>query len=936
MTAFTYVCDLSASEKAWLESHLRRLGLRAAENTPTVHIFDIARASASFPGALRIAVGDSSLIAKADALAAYDFWFRPIEGDLTLLRLNRLVEELARRATLEEERQKFEHLIVNIPGVVYRCEFDDGWTMKFISDSVLAVTGYPPEDFLNGTRDYGSIMAIEDRDRVSDEVARALDADEPFSLEYRIKRADGVVRWVNSRGRGIRDSEGELRFLDGAIFDVSAEKEVEQELEEHRQELARSNEELQRVDRLRTRMFQNVSHELRTPLALIVGPVHRLHTKAKSEEKSVLSSVLRNSYRLLDQINALLDVAKMETQGLPVRCSAVDVGAFLQRLCEDVRPAANDRQIDLVFTDRREQRATHYSLDAQHLERIVLNLLSNALKLTPPDGRVDVTLDDDQELVIAVADTGPGIAPEAQQRIFQRFAQADEHASTTVGGTGIGLSLVWELTRQMGGRVALDSRIGEGARFELRFPSSLQTSETQETSQTASRLESVLPTTGMAGMSRRARYEALRQERASGIERSRGSHGPNVLVVEDNIDLNREISTVLGEKFRVTCAFDGNEALDLLVDMRPAAIVSDINMPGMDGLELCRRLRERADYRDVGIVLLSALADVDARVRGRKVGVDAYLTKPFHPDELLATVEGLLRSRLRLVGEYEVHHSLGEGGQGSVFLAQSSAGEFVALKLISGGSVREDRARRQLKAEMDLLLRVEHPNVVRVINNGANADVAFVAMEFLDGANFEQVLAHAGELSDAEAATLLIGALRGVVAIHEHGILHRDLKCGNLMLLRSGPRDSRAVKVVDFGIAYEKGAETKSGVVSGTLPYMAPELSGLAAATAMTEAYALGVVAYRLLTSEYPKWDLSPTALGPLSGRLQLADLANVAERLSDSVHQGWIVSALAQDPAARPTCEEILARLLELALPPALPSMPDPAVGAADLAATR
>lgn len=896
------------------------------DGAPTLVIAD---ADASLPRLdektvlIRVGDGNDASVEQALGDRCHDYWLLPLRLPLIRVRLQSLGDQLAFLGRVQEQEEQLHSMVLNNPGVVYRCRFDEGWTMEFISERVRPLMGYPPEDFVQNGRTYASIMVPDDQDRVADEVQSALDEDRAFSLEYRVIRADGQTIWVNSRGRGIRGPDGTLRYLDGAIFDISAEKASSEQLRRSADALEEKNDELQRLDALKNRMFQNVSHELRTPLSLILAPVERLLAKNTDDESgATLRSIRSNSLRLLEQINGILDLARIDAQGIAVRPRTINITEYLGRVHADFSPAAQERGIEL--RTRHPEADLLISMDPTHLDRILLNLVANALKFTPVGGSIDVRVElAGNKVVFEVQDTGCGIPHDAQARIFDRFAQVEDRPQSAPSGTGIGLSMVRELTVRMGGTLALQSELGVGSTFSVSF-------DVSRISAAASDPAESPPTEGLPGIAtfdRQAQLESLRGKRQHAGTLRAGGRGPLVLVAEDDPDLAQEMVQCLSERFRVIAVADGVAALEALEHDTPSAVVSDVGMPRMDGIELCRHIRERADFQQVGIVLLSAHADVADRIRGRRTGVDAYMTKPFHPEELVAAVEGILRSRLRLVGDFEVHEQLGRGGHGTVFLGESiTTGGFVALKLLSGSPTRDITRRDALRAELEVLHRLDHPNIVRVVDQGTDEETAYLVMEYLDGASLDEVLAESRTMTEAQTTTIALGACAALAYLHEQSLVHRDLKPSNVLVLREGPRDHSALKLIDFGIAqYATDTTRDAGKVSGTPAYMAPELlnGDAPGGSHATDIYALGVLAFFMLTGQLPR--------KPAENTVPLGE----TELLGDSAHAGWIRSALSTHAGERPTAAELLVHLRGLGHVPNLPVLPPRRGVARELGAT-
>ena len=622
---------------------------------------------------------------------------------------------------------------------------------------------------------------------------------------------------------------------------------------EAKRALGRSYLMLEEVNRTKDQLFQNISHEFRTPLALILAPIESLLEKAPAAgpERQKLGSVRDNALRLLNLINDLLDLAKLDAVGLKADLQRVELGSFVRGIAEQAGFLA-ERQ-GLTFQVIAGEQPLHFMLDPKFLEKIVLNLLSNAFKFTPAGGAVTLEVADSSEgLSLRVRDTGAGIPPAALQSIFERFRQVDGTSTRHRGGTGIGLALVQELTVVMSGTVQVESELGKGTTFTLRFPPALRTeaiSITREPVQEEPPVES-----SMSGLSRRAAFTVLvNKEGADDVLRG-GAQGPLVLVAEDDPELRRNLVELLAGKYRVTAVPNGRVALEMATISPPDLILSDVMMPEMDGLTLTTRVRQHPGLRETPIVLLSARADLEDRVAGRQLGVDTYLTKPYEPKEVIATIEGLLRSRMRLVGEYMLRELIGSGAQSQVYRAQHRAtSEVVALKLLNRDALgTEDRER--LRREGAVLQKLHHPNIVTVLGQGFDDTHGYLVMELLEGRSLTELVKAHGFIPHGVAVAIATALADALIAVHAAGILHRDIKGDNVVLLGGAARLNDRVKLIDFGVVRDAQLKTLSEekTLVGTLPFLAPELLHGAEPSAATDLYALGVLLFWMCAGELP------------------------------------------------------------------------------------
>jgi signal transduction histidine kinase len=412
-------------------------------------------------------------------------------------------------------------------------------------------------------------------------------------------------------------------------------------------ELAMANEALRELDQAKTGFFSNISHEIRTPLTLILTPVaHLLSTRGEALPSDVarkLEGVRDNAQRLLKMVNTLLDFAKLEAGQATLTVAELapdDVVRYTAGLF-----AAAAEQKGVSFEVRCGAPELRMQSDLDKLEKILINLVGNALKFTPSGGRIVLSSRAEGRLCeLSVADTGPGIAPEHQEAIFQRFVQIEGSSRASVRGTGIGLSMVREYARLLGGDVRLESRVGEGSTFTVALPATAAPRDEGARS-------SVAPSDEVAERAARDRAieaadvvgrEALGEERA--IDRA-GPTAPRVLVVDDNPALVRLVAAILEDEFNLVLASSGQEALDVLRERPVDLVVSDVMMPGISGLELCRRIKADPATGHLPVVLLTARGGTPQKVEGLEHGADDYLGKPFDPAELKARIRSLFDLR---------------------------------------------------------------------------------------------------------------------------------------------------------------------------------------------------------------------------------------------------------------------------------------------------
>jgi signal transduction histidine kinase len=410
-------------------------------------------------------------------------------------------------------------------------------------------------------------------------------------------------------------------------------------------ELARSYEQVSELERLKTEFFANVSHELRTPLTLILAPLGDLANRADrlAPELSELIQIARdNSLRLLRLINDLLEVARLESEEFKLRPEAIELGEFVQSQVESVRPIARLKGLELAVEP---PVATAWvDADPAHLEKILVNLLTNAIKFTPRGGRVGVGVRvDGSRASVSVKDTGIGISAADLPQVFERFRQADGSSGRRFSGVGIGLSLARELAQKHGGSLSAESELDQGSTFFLYLPlrengvSATPSSERSGMSPSQREAEDSL----VALLHDADRFIPATEEATSSPSETASDGRPTVLVIDDEPDMRRYLASLLTDQYRVLEARDGLEGLELARKQRPELVLLDLMMPGMDGWQVCRELKGSRTDDAPKVVVVTARTDEMAKIAALKQGADDFMSKPFSALEVRTRLSNL-------------------------------------------------------------------------------------------------------------------------------------------------------------------------------------------------------------------------------------------------------------------------------------------------------
>ena len=403
-------------------------------------------------------------------------------------------------------------------------------------------------------------------------------------------------------------------------------------------EAEKSKNEIQRMkdlDELKSKFFANISHEFRTPLSLIKGPLDLAEQSSANKDNVVMDSsaidvIKRNANRLQNLVDQLLELSQLESGKVQLNQTDKDIIDTIRPLLASFNTIAEQKQID--FSINLSTNSIEGLFDAEKMETIIYNILSNAFKYTPQNGKVFFNLQHtENQLTISIQDSGIGLTQDEIKHIFDRFYRVE---GSEEKGSGIGLALAKELVDLHNGTIEVQSKKDEGSTFTFSLPYQSTIAKTKE----------VRPVSIMSDTA--STLSEMEQEESD-------SKLPLALIVEDNKDLQNHIKEIIQRECHVIIANNGLEGEELALQHTPNIIISDIMMPKKDGNELCKSLKTNVRTSHIPIILLTAKAGQESKMEGLTHGADAYITKPFDPDELIVRVQNLLKLREKIWKQFK-------------------------------------------------------------------------------------------------------------------------------------------------------------------------------------------------------------------------------------------------------------------------------------------
>lgn len=439
------------------------------------------------------------------------------------------------------------------------------------------------------------------------------------------------------------------------------------------------------VNEDKIKFFMDVSHDIRSPMTLIMSPLESLMKKnLEPEVDSKLRVMHHNAQRVMNLMNQLLDIRKLDKGKMRLSCRKTDIAVFVKDLVDLFKPQAEEKKQTLGFSYSGEP--LEIWLDRDNFDKIMVNIISNAIKYTPEGGTIDVDLskvNDDKmgECVrVNVTDSGIGLDTKMISRLFEPFYRIREDHAPATTGTGIGLDLCRRLVELHHGKIEGQNREDgiKGSVFSVTIPIDPARYGEEELNNSASEEYDSGQHLMMSGVASTGEVKSRRKPLTAGRK---------VLVVDDDAELRGYLASSLGKDYKVKSATDGNEALKIVADWKPDIVVSDVMMPGMDGLTLLKRLKANAETNHIPVVLLSSKTALADRMSAWDKGADGYLGKPFNTEELEALVDTLVENRLRLRGKFSG--------------AQDTEGKIEAPDMKGNDEVLLERIMREINAHID-------------------------------------------------------------------------------------------------------------------------------------------------------------------------------------------------------------------------------------------
>lgn len=410
-----------------------------------------------------------------------------------------------------------------------------------------------------------------------------------------------------------------------AVYYLNSITQRRRQAEDELQKEKLEREKIESINQLKLRFFTNVSHDFRTPLSLIISPVETLlNTETDPERVNNLQIIKQNALRLLRLVNQILDFRKVENQKMKLNLRSENIVTTLQGICRSFSELAQKKKISLLFESSEERLVMDF--DTDKIDKIFVNLISNAIKFTPEDGQVLVSLrrKNSEDIEVIVADTGIGIPGSDLPHIFERFYQVEEHTGLGTHGTGIGLMIVKEFVDLHHGHIEVMSRDKQGATFIVTLPIVNETDYDPAESKTEKNTDTI-----------------------PGAPLHSGQEF-TILLVEDNKDMRSYLKAELEKSYQVIAVEDAESGWKTVNETMPDLVISDVMLTGMSGVELCRKIKGNFVMNHIPVILLTARTAEEHIIEGFDAGADEYIGKPFNLQVLLRRMDNILTQRCRL------------------------------------------------------------------------------------------------------------------------------------------------------------------------------------------------------------------------------------------------------------------------------------------------
>ena len=380
----------------------------------------------------------------------------------------------------------------------------------------------------------------------------------------------------------------------------------------------------------------NATHDIRSPLTLIMGPLNKLKTRiTDAESKQDIDTIDRNAQRLLLLVNQILDERKIDKDQMHLHCQKTDLKEFLRGIMSLYNFNAQERSITLSLKEDdslKEEGNLQVWIDRINFDKVISNLLSNAMKYTSDGGEITLIIGKNKEsAIIKVEDTGIGLKEEKTDRLFERFYQGNNNSDIHIEGTGIGLNLCRALVKMHGGSIRAYNRTDgiKGSCFEVNIPLGKEHLKPEEILQ----------------------EDATKTAESTG-KRTQANRNFNILIVDDDAEIAHYIKTELSDWYRFEHASNGKEGLKMLLTGKYDLVISDVMMPEMDGVTMLKKIKGNSNVSDIPVILLTSKSEVENRLEGLRKGADAFLAKPFNMEELHILIDNLVDNVRRIRGKY--------------------------------------------------------------------------------------------------------------------------------------------------------------------------------------------------------------------------------------------------------------------------------------------